>query len=78
MIRCFGSDERSLAEIVVAHNWHFAQSQVPGEGEVYPARGAGGGGGTGGRPMIWGEENSGYISAASCRHFEPPESPPLA
>ena len=41
----------------MAHNRHFAQSQVPGEGVVCPARGAGGGGGTGGRPMKMGEDN---------------------
>ena len=57
-VRCFFSDERSLAGIVVAHNRHLAQSQVPGEGVVCPARGAGGGGGTGGRPMIRGEAQS--------------------
>ena len=54
--KCFDSDERRLMRGVVAHNWHFAQSQVPGEGVVYPGRGAGGGGGTGGRPMKIGWE----------------------
>ena len=42
----------------MAHNRHFAQSQGPGEGGVCPARGAGGGGGTGGRPMKMGGEHS--------------------
>ena len=61
--KCFDSDERSLMRVVVAHNWHFAQSQVPGEGVVYPGRGAGGGGGTGGRPMKWMEKG---VPGARC------------